>query len=69
MASGVYDPSDVPKLSASQFSALNRRVRDAFAPRADELSGFRPGGPRAAISHTMLTAQTVWKRETLTASR
>ncbi|WP_328907942.1 hypothetical protein OG230_35855 [Streptomyces sp. NBC_00234] len=69
MATGAYDHSVVPKLSASQFSALNKQVRDAFAPRAEELSSFRPGGLRAAISRTVLTAQTVWKRETLTAGQ
>ncbi|MFJ5834613.1 hypothetical protein [Streptomyces sp. NPDC093089] len=66
VASGAYDHSVVPKLSASQFSALNKRVRDAFAARAEELSSYRSGGLRAAISRTVLTAQTVWKRETLT---
>lgn len=69
VTTGAYDHSAVPKLSASQFSALNKQVRDAFAPRAEELSSFRPGGLRAAISRTVLTAQAVWKRETLTAGQ
>jgi hypothetical protein len=69
VASGAYDLSTVPKLSASQFSMLDKRVRDAFAPRAEELRSGRPGGLRAAISRTTLTAQTIWKRDTLTADQ
>ncbi|WP_329022665.1 hypothetical protein [Streptomyces sp. NBC_00690] len=66
VASGVYDPSAVPKLSAAQFSALNKQVRDAFAPRCTELSAGRPGGLRSAISRTTQTAQAIWKRDRLT---
>ncbi|MET9605334.1 hypothetical protein ABZZ17_09715 [Streptomyces sp. NPDC006512] len=59
----------VPALSASQFSALNKQVRDAFAPRAGELRAGRPGGLRSAISRTTHTAQAIWKRDTLTAEQ
>ncbi|MEV7374206.1 hypothetical protein AB0O51_25425 [Streptomyces sp. NPDC090301] len=66
VASGTYDDSAVPKLSASEFSALNKQVRDAFAPRAEELRAGRPGGLRSAISRVTRTAQAIWKRDRLT---
>ncbi len=69
VASGTYDHSVVPALSASQFSALDEHVREAFAPRAEELRGARPGGLRAAISRTTLAAQAIWKRDTSTADQ
>ncbi|MCT4351683.1 hypothetical protein M5362_00865 [Streptomyces sp. Je 1-79] len=69
MASGAYDPSAVPGLSAAEFSALNRQVRDAFAPRGEELSAGRPGGLRSAIARTTQTAQAIWKRDRLTADQ
>ncbi|MFJ8882839.1 hypothetical protein ACIRJR_05440 [Streptomyces sp. NPDC102402] len=69
VASGAYDLSAVPALSASQFSTLNKWVRDAFAPRGDELSAGRRGGLRSAISCTTLTAQAIWKRDRLTADQ
>lgn len=65
-ASGAYDHSAVPKLSAAEFSALNKQVRDAFAPRGEELSAGRPGGLRSAIARTTQTAQAIWKRDRLT---
>ncbi|WP_326766482.1 hypothetical protein OG978_19670 [Streptomyces sp. NBC_01591] len=69
VASGAYDHSAVPKLSAAHFSALNKQVRDAFAPRREELRAGRPGGLRSAISCTTQTAQVIWKRDRLTADR
>ncbi|WP_406466170.1 hypothetical protein OHB07_37575 [Streptomyces sp. NBC_00111] len=69
VASDLYDPSTVPTLSASEFSTLRKQVRDAFAARAEELRSGRPGGLRAAISCTTLTAQAIWRRDTLTPER
>jgi hypothetical protein len=63
-ASGVRDVA-APKLSASDFSALDKRVRDMFADRAMELRA-RPGGLRAAIAQTTVAAQAIWKPGTLT---
>ncbi|MEV4947379.1 hypothetical protein [Streptomyces sp. NPDC053755] len=69
VASGAYGPSDVPGLSASEFSALRKLVREAFGHRCEELRAGRPGGLRAALAHTTLTAQAVWKRDRLTADQ
>jgi hypothetical protein len=64
-ASGVRDAAAAPKLSASDFSALDKHVRDMFAERAMELRA-RPGGLRAAIAQTTVAAQAIWKPGTLT---
>ncbi|MEV8006641.1 hypothetical protein AB0P10_28755 [Streptomyces parvus] len=69
VGAGFYDTSMVPALSAPQFSALNKQVRDAFAPRAEELRAGRPGGLRSAISCTTRTAQLIWKRDRLAADQ
>ncbi|MET9538448.1 hypothetical protein ABZY16_13180 [Streptomyces sp. NPDC006553] len=69
VASGTYDDSAVPTLSAAEFSALNKQVRDAFAPRAGELRAGRPGGLRSAISRVTRTGQAIWKRDRLTADQ
>ncbi|MFJ8869931.1 hypothetical protein ACIRD6_29705 [Streptomyces sp. NPDC102473] len=69
VASDHYDPSTVPTLSASEFSTLKKQVRDAFAARAEELRSGRSGGLRAANSCTTLTAQAIWRRDTLTADQ
>ncbi|MFD7098352.1 hypothetical protein [Streptomyces xanthophaeus] len=70
VASGAYDQGAVPGLSAAEFSALNRQVRDAFAPRGEELRAGHPGGGlRSAIGCTTRTAQAIWKRERLTAGQ
>ncbi|MFE2234366.1 hypothetical protein ACFXA4_17605 [Streptomyces sp. NPDC059442] len=68
-ASGAYDDSAVPGLSAAEFSALNKQVRDAFAPRGEELRAGRPGGLRSAIARTTRTAQAIWRRDRLTADQ
>lgn len=69
VASGAYDPLAAPRLSAAEFSALRKQVRDAFAPRAEELRAGRPGGLRSAIALASQTAQAIWKRDRLTADQ
>lgn len=68
-AAGIRDASDAPTLSAAHFSALDRRVRDAFRDRGEKLRADRPGGLRAAIAHTTLAAQTIWRRDRIDAER
>lgn len=64
-AAGTRDGDAVPKLSASEFSVLDKRVRDAFVPRHDELRAGRPGGLRSAIAYTTTAARAIWKPEQL----
>ncbi|WP_158718778.1 hypothetical protein [Streptomyces griseus] len=67
VSSGGYDLKAVPKLDAARFSALDKLVRDAFLPRAEELRTSRPGGAlSSAIGRTTMTAQAIWKRDRLT---
>lgn len=64
----VHRPA-APRLSAAEFSAPRRQVRDTFAPRAEELRAGRPGGLRSAIALATRTAQAIWKRDRLTADQ
>ncbi|MFJ3971054.1 hypothetical protein ACIPYR_23335 [Streptomyces parvus] len=50
VAAGFYDSSMVPALSAPQFSALNKQVRDAFAPRAEEIRALASPTPAILTS-------------------
>ncbi|WP_405809158.1 hypothetical protein OG524_04435 [Streptomyces sp. NBC_01520] len=43
-------------------------MRDAFRDRG-ELRADRPGGLRAAIAHTTLAAEAIWKRDRIDAER
>lgn len=67
-AAGSLDPSAAPTLSASEFSALDKRVRDLISPRAEELK-VKPGGLRSAIALTKLAAQSIWRRERIPADQ
>ncbi|MGI9821835.1 hypothetical protein [Agromyces sp. Marseille-Q5079] len=67
-AAGSLDPSAAPTLSASEFSALDRRVRDLISPRAEELTE-KPGGLRSAIALTNLAARSIWRRERIAADQ
>ncbi|MFE1347273.1 hypothetical protein [Streptomyces sp. NPDC058757] len=67
VAAGSFDLTAVPKFDAARFSALQKLVRDAFHPRAEELRAARPGGGlTAAVSRTTMTAQAIWRRDRLT---
>ncbi|GGR40221.1 hypothetical protein [Streptomyces roseolus] len=68
VASGEYEPDAVPEFDAARFATLRKAVRDAFHPRSGELRAGRPGGLRAAIGCTTMTAQAVWKRDGLSAA-
>lgn len=47
------------KLSASEFSALDRQVRDAIQPRAVELNEVGDGALSAAINDALFAAHAV----------
>ena len=56
--------SDALSLSAASFSALDKRVRDALRPRAEELTAASgTSGLSAAITLVMLGARSVANRE------
>ncbi|MFT4281537.1 hypothetical protein [Microbacterium sp.] len=67
-AAGRRDASRAPRLSAAEFSALDKRVRDVLRPRSEEFRGA-PGGLRAAITVTEVAAQALWKPDVLTAAQ
>ncbi|UOE42642.1 hypothetical protein [Agromyces larvae] len=53
------------KLSASEFSNLDKRVRDAVRPRHEELAALGDGALSAAIHDTLFAAHGIARRTQL----
>lgn len=57
------------KPSASELSALDKRVRDTIQPIADRLGAIGTGSVSAATTDTMLALHGLLKRDRLTADQ